>query len=357
MLTSVLLLMQFVVSAKAGFVNYVDGTATVRRQQQVQVGAPIQTQSGSHVELLLSPGSFLRIGENSQVVFDSVDLSNIEVRVVSGSALIESATINKDFPIHVTSGGVKVSIVAAGMYRFSADSAFVLNGKLHDDYSGAMVKKGQQVAGLAGSNHVEKFEPAVSDDLDAWSEQRDGDLSKANVLAYRDRSASYYNSFANYATFGVYPLDAAWLYSGFLGGYTFLPFQGYRSFYGYSYVPLTGFGFTPFIPAANRPFGNATANTFANQGPRPTAVGAGVIATANGGGFGANNHAPIRAGGGNSGMMNPGAAMHSSADMGGGMMSSAPSSGGGAMARPSPAPAPSRAPAPAPAAAGGGRRP
>src|SRR5215831_16021505 len=142
MLTSVLLLMQFVVSAKAGFVNYVDGTATVRRQQQVQVGTPIQTQSGSHVELLLSPGSFLRIGENSQVVFDSVDLSNIELRIISGSAMIESATVNKDFPIHVTSGGVKASIVAAGLYRFSADSAVVLNGKLHDDNSGSVVKKG-----------------------------------------------------------------------------------------------------------------------------------------------------------------------------------------------------------------------
>src|SRR5215471_17926252 len=146
MLTSVLLLMQFVVSAKAGFVNYVDGTATVRRQQQVQVGVPVETQSGSHVELLLSPGSFLRIGENSVVVMDSVDLSNIIVRVVSGTAVVESATLNKDFPIHVTSGDLRTSIISPGLYRFSGGSAVVLNGKLRDDTSGATAKKGQEVS-------------------------------------------------------------------------------------------------------------------------------------------------------------------------------------------------------------------
>lgn len=346
MLTSALLLMQFVVSAKAGFVNFVDGTATVRRQQQVQVGTPVQTQSGSHVELLLSPGSFLRIGENSQVVFDSVDLSNIEVRLIAGSAIVESATVNKDFPIHVTSGGLKVSILTPGLYRFAADSAVVLNGKLRDDTSGATIKKGQQVASLAGTDHVEKVETAVADDLDAWSEQRDGDLSKANVLAYRDRSASYYNSFANYSTYGLYPLNAAWLYSGFLGGYTFLPFGSYTSFYGYSFVPITGFGFVPFIPAANRPFGNATANTYANQSPRPTAVGAGSNVALNGGssgGFGANTgHAPIHAGG-TSGMSSPGAETHAG---GGGMIGGGAPSAGGAVARPAPA-----------AASAGGRRP
>jgi len=203
-----------------------------------------------------------------------------------------------------------------------------LNGKLHDDNSGATIKKGQQVASLGGTDRVEKIEAATADDLDAWSEQRSGDLSKANVLAYRDRSATYYNSFANYSTYGLYPLNAAWLYSSFLGGYTFLPFEGYRSFYGYSFVPLTGFGFAPFLPAANRPFGNPTANTFANQGPRPTAVGAGSNAAS--GAWGGNTgHAPIHAGG-SSGAQTPGAVVHSSGNMGGGTPSAAP-------ARPAPA--------------------
>jgi hypothetical protein len=275
MITSVLLMMQLVVSAKAGFVNYVDGSANVRRQQQVQVGVPVQTQSGSHVELLLSPGSFLRIGENSVVVMDSVDLANIVVRVVSGTAIVDSATLNKDYPIHVTTGDVRVSIASPGVYRFSGGAAVVLNGKLRDDASGTTVKKGQQVTSLSGTAQIEKLESAVSDDLDAWSQERSADLAKANVLAYRDRSASFYNSYADYSTFGIYPLNAAWLYSPFLSGFTFLPFQGYRSYYGYSFVPITNFGFTPFVPAINRPFSRPTANTMANQPIRPVANTAG----------------------------------------------------------------------------------
>src|SRR5215475_11495643 len=141
MITSVLLMMQFVVSAKAGLVNYVDGTANVRRQQQVQVGVPVETQSGSHVELLLSPGSFLRIGENSVVIMDSVDLANIVVRVVSGTAIVDSATLNKDYPVHVMTGDVRVLITSPGVYCFSGGSAVVLNGKLRDDASGTTVKK------------------------------------------------------------------------------------------------------------------------------------------------------------------------------------------------------------------------
>jgi len=279
--------MQLVVSAKAGFVNVVDGTANVRRQQQVQVGVPIQTQAGSHVELLLSPGSFLRIGENSVAVLDSVNLSNIVIRVVSGSAIVESATLNKDFPIHVTSGNLRVSIVSPGLYRFSNESATVLNGKLRDDGSGATVKKGQEVSSLGGSNQVEKMESATADDLDAWSEERSADLAKANVLAYRDRSASFYNSYGDYSTYGIYPLNAAWLYSPFLSGFTFLPFEGYRSYYGYSFVPITGFGFVPFLPAANRSFGKATANSMGNQPIRPTSIASSL----------ANGGRVIRAGG------------------------------------------------------------
>src|SRR5215831_7640702 len=290
MITSVLLLMQFVVTAKAGFVNYVDGIANVHRQQQVQVGTPIETKVASHVELLLSPGSFLRVGENSKVVFDSVQLSNIDIRVLAGNAIVETASVNKDFPIHVTSGNRKMTILAAGLYHFSEDSAAVLSGKLRNEASGETLKKGQELASMGGTDRVEKLE-ASADDLDDWSQQRSGDVAKANVLAYRDRSPVFYNSYADYSTYGVFPLDAAWLYSPFLGGFTFLPFQSYRSFYGYNFTPITGFGFTPFLPAANRPFTSQTASAAT---ARPVGgVTRGPNTYTNWGG--SNGHLPIHA--------------------------------------------------------------
>src|SRR5207253_7461699 len=98
MLAAVFLLMQYMVSAKAGLVNYVDGQANVRVHDQIVAGAPVETGPQSHVELLLNPGSFLRIGENSTVVLDSVELSKIAVRIVQGAVLIEAGDIDKQIP-------------------------------------------------------------------------------------------------------------------------------------------------------------------------------------------------------------------------------------------------------------------
>src|SRR5207253_8667113 len=65
---------------------------------QIVAGAPVETGPQSHVELLLNPGSFLRIGENSTVVLDSVELSKIAVRIVQGAVLIEAGDIDKQIP-------------------------------------------------------------------------------------------------------------------------------------------------------------------------------------------------------------------------------------------------------------------
>src|SRR5438034_5117926 len=126
MLPVIFFLMQYMVSAKAGLVNYVDGQVNVRVHEQITAGAPIETGLQSHVELLLNPGSFLRIGEDSQVVLDSVELSNIAVRIVKGAALIEASDIDKQIPIRVTTGNLQVLIVSPGTYRFSDGTALVL---------------------------------------------------------------------------------------------------------------------------------------------------------------------------------------------------------------------------------------
>jgi len=245
MILSAILMMQFVVSAKAGLVNQVDGSANVRLHTQVAAGLPIQTGAQSHLELLLNPGSFLRIGENSTVVLDSVELANIAVRIVSGSALIETASVDREFPIRVTTGRMHTSIISPGLYRFSGDWASVLDGKLRADGFAATVKKGHELT-LIGDSFEEIKVPqnAVADDLDTWSRQRSSDLAHANTLVYRDRSSAFYsNSF--YSTWGLFSTSAAWIYSPFLGGFTFLPYSGYRSPYGYSFVPMPVFGFQP----------------------------------------------------------------------------------------------------------------
>ena len=120
---------QFLVSTKAGLVNYVQGSATVK-PATVPVGTTIGTGPGGAVELLLNPGSYLRMGENSKVVLDSVELYDIAVRILEGSMVIESNGFNKDLPLKVTFGDLKMDIIKDGIYLFADGKVVVVDGKL-----------------------------------------------------------------------------------------------------------------------------------------------------------------------------------------------------------------------------------
>lgn len=144
MIATAFLVMQFIISAKAGLVNAVDGTANVRVQEQVAAGAPIQTGTG-RVEILLNPGTFLRLDEDSEAVLDSVDLTDIQVRLLSGSAIVDSTNVEKDSPIRVTYGTETLTISKPGIYRIPED--------------------------------------ATSASLDDWSQQRSMTIAAANARA------------------------------------------------------------------------------------------------------------------------------------------------------------------------------
>src|SRR5262245_24865613 len=165
----IIIALQYIVSAKAGWVNYVDGQVNVQMHQQVAVNMPIEAGPRSHAELLLSPGSFLRVGEQSSAVFDSIDVTNIAVRVLKGDAIIEVADTDKHTPIHVATGNLRAVIVSPGLYRFSGDTAMVIDGKLRTVDPTTIIKKGKQVTAAGGSYIENRTELAFADDLDSWS--------------------------------------------------------------------------------------------------------------------------------------------------------------------------------------------
>jgi len=85
------LLMQYVISVKAGLVNHVQGTANVAALESVRAGHSVKTGSDGYVEILLRPGSFLRLGENSEATIDDTDLATVKVTIVRGPALVKPA--------------------------------------------------------------------------------------------------------------------------------------------------------------------------------------------------------------------------------------------------------------------------
>jgi len=290
MLGMAFLLLQYMISAKAGLVNYVDGPTNVQLHAQVSEGSPVQTQTQGHVELLLTPGSFLRVGSNSQVVLDSVELNHVAVRVVDGTALVEVAEIDKHAPIQITTGGLSTIIESRGLYRFSDGTASVLEGKLRVVKSRLTVKKGHQITSTPNGDIAIALAITPDDDLDRWSQSRSSALATANAMAYNDRAAGTYSSVPYYPYWDIYSNRSAWIYSSLLSGFTFIPRGGYRSYYGYTFIPVTAFGTNPIF--ASRP-GRTYGGTVAPVGPvrsgspagtpsRPGSIGSGIHAPSGG---------------------------------------------------------------------------
>ena len=90
----------FVVFAKAGRINVTEGEVRSRRTDgdpgtqvttgyEITVGDIVSTASGARLEVLLSPGSFLRVGEDAEFLMLSTKLDDVHFVLRRGSALIE----------------------------------------------------------------------------------------------------------------------------------------------------------------------------------------------------------------------------------------------------------------------------
>ena len=168
-----MLMMQFVVSTKAGLVNYVQGSANVKATTTVPAGTPIETGPAGAVEILLNPGSYLRLGENSAAVFEQVELAEISLRITHGSAVIEANGFDKKGPLKVTSGNLKMEIIDDGIYSFSDGKVMVVNGKIRNADTAVVYKKGYQISDDQAYSAVKvKTIPTA---LDAWSRKRSGE--------------------------------------------------------------------------------------------------------------------------------------------------------------------------------------
>src|SRR5262245_56510195 len=91
---------RFGISAQAGGVNAVSGEVLMKRQGQepkrltsqddLRSGDIVNTSSDSQAEILLNPGTYLRLAEKSELVLVDNSLDNLHVRLNHGSAIIEA---------------------------------------------------------------------------------------------------------------------------------------------------------------------------------------------------------------------------------------------------------------------------
>jgi hypothetical protein len=253
-----------------GTINYVEGQAMLNGQPLganaavntvVQPNEPIDTQAG-FVEVLLTPGAFLRIGHNSEVVMQSLGLANIQMQVVHGSAMIEAAELVKGTTMQVNMGGATTQIEKAGLYDFDANQQAirVLDGK-------AKVLEASRVKSV-GKNHEvllananlksQSFDKQVaeSDPLYVWSNARSEADAQANVHVatvvadyggwygpgwYWDPMWADYAFLPGagflYSPFGWGFYSPGFVYAApFYGGFYGRGFYGHRGYYGHAGV-------------------------------------------------------------------------------------------------------------------------
>ncbi len=122
-----------------GTVNYVEGQVVLDGQNltsysvgavSLRPGQLLETNDG-YVEVLLTPGAFLRIGNNSQVRLVSAGLADTRVEMVKGSGMLEVDQLIKGTDLSVLMNNATTQIQKTGLYNFDAAQGAirVLDGK------------------------------------------------------------------------------------------------------------------------------------------------------------------------------------------------------------------------------------
>ncbi len=283
-------------SAIPGTLNYVEGQVTVAGQTvtshsvgsvQVEPNQVLETGQG-RAEILLTPGVFLRVGDNSAVRLVSPGLADTRVEVLRGQAIVEVAELFKDNNLWVMMNGASTRLEKEGLYAFNATSRLVqvFDGRatVEQDDRHIDLKKGHEFA-LGGPWKATHFDPksqAAQDPLYAWSNLRSEYAAEASMQSarsvfvgggsYWDGPGWYWNPY--WDMYGFLPGDGIW-YSPF--GWPFYSPWAYGHGFGYGFG---GYGRGVFAARGHGHIGGAG---FASGGRFAGARG--------GGGFGSRGFA------------------------------------------------------------------
>jgi hypothetical protein len=294
---------RFSISATAGGVNAVSGQVMVKRigqapqlltsQDDLASGDVVNTGAGSQAEILLNPGTYLRLAEDTE--FELVDnaLDTLLVKLNKGSAIIEATGPGEfELRIPIVTQQQKMTIVRAGIYRINVrpgvTELFVWKGRMALNGDRAdIIKSGKKITFSSAGQSIAKLEKTDTNQFDDWSKLRGQTLARANVKLSTRTLNGYLSSSAwarPDARFGRWGL---WTWSSYSSCYTFLPFYGsWGSPYGNNYGLFAPFGYGYGYPGYYRGTSPLNSNqnvvTYSNSGSGgPTWSTAGGTVTSN----------------------------------------------------------------------------
>ena len=239
---------QHLISSKAGFVNRTDGKVYIRRQgseddekgraslgTQMRNGDLLSTETAGFAEILLNPGAYLRLNENSEVRAINTSLMKVQFELVKGSVILEVGEVDKTSPLQLNTPHGQFFVKKDGLHRFDLlDGATLVAARQGEVWTGtreqvlanqgSKIGRGKQAL-ISGQETPElaKISKEAIDDFDVWSFNRAQTLVAANNMALRQSRT-------------VSALAYGWFFDPFNGTYTFIPRRGmFWSPYGFGY--------------------------------------------------------------------------------------------------------------------------
>jgi hypothetical protein len=245
---------QNAISAKAGLISVADGEVFAADKEvqpkpnemvAVKQGEILRTAEG-RTEVLLAPGTFLRMPDASSFRLVSNKLEDVRIEVLSGTVLIEVVELLQENAITLQVKDAVAQLRKPGIYRFDYDqsSIRVYEGEASVQAGGqSYVLKGErELVSTDGAWKTAKFDDRFTDALFRWSKRRSEHIAIANLSAARTYTGSRWGAG-----------QSGWAYNPYLGTFTFIPMMDtMRSPFGWAfftpwtvmnmYMPRTYYG-------------------------------------------------------------------------------------------------------------------
>lgn len=241
--------------ARPGSINYVEGKASIGTQAlgpnspgsvELEKDQILTTEAGK-VEILLTPGVFLRVADYSAVRMVSPNLAYTAVAIEKGRAAVEVLDIHNENDIRISLNDISTKLLNKGLYDFDANQneIRVFKGKAEayvEDRKIILTRERELCSDENGVMKARDFDARqYEDDFFRWSALRSAYLSEASV----DEARVYVGMGPGW--YGPYWYGPGWYWNPNFFVYTFLPANGIF------YSPF-GWGFYSPIVVYRSPF-------------------------------------------------------------------------------------------------------
>lgn len=182
---------QLVVSVHSGVVHFSEGSVFIDNSPleqkfgtfpNIKEGSTIRTEEG-RAEILLTPGVFLRIDENSSVRMISNSIKNTRLEFLEGSAILDSLNASVDDPVLITYKDCQIRFSKKGVYRMDASppvlQAYKGEAEVTHDGKPSSVDPSHLFFFSLGLQ-TQKFGEGADDEFYQWSKDRSEFISADN---------------------------------------------------------------------------------------------------------------------------------------------------------------------------------